>query len=123
MLTFTRHELDGMVVITAATVLVLILVSAWAAWLQERDTRRLRDDVQGELDELRAWCHEAAQALGWTGEDDQGPGEDDDPPPDAPDPTPPGADPEDTMISHPADTYARKAALLARYAHTGQHRT
>lgn len=122
MLTFTRHELDGMVVVTAATVLVLILVSAWSAWLQERDTGRLRDEMRDEVDELRAWCHAAAHALGWT-DDDPGDGGEG-PPPDEPDPTPPGDDAQpDTVVSHPADMFARKAALLAhRYVHTGQHR-
>lgn len=125
MLTFTRHELDGFIVVTAVTVIVHILASALVAWLQERENTRLRDrlaDLEDDVDEMWEWCRAAAQALGWG---DGGPDEgDDDSSPDQPDLTPPGDELEpDTVISHPADLFARKAALLDRYVHIGQHRT
>lgn len=113
MIVLTLHELTGLGVGLAVTVVAVVFVDAAYGWRQEQNVRRLNAD----LDKVRAWCTDAAVALGWTDDDDQGPDDGDDPPPDDPDDGP------STLISHPADMYARKAALLDRYSHIGQHRT
>lgn len=119
MLTLTRQELAVVVFGTAATVVLLVLIAAWCAWEQEKDIRDLRADVtqlEDDLDRLWAW------ACSWPGGDDPGPG-DDGPPDDPPGPDPqPLTDEPDTAIAHPADTFARKQSLLARYSTHGQHR-
>lgn len=126
MLNVTRHELDMLTVGTAATVVVFVFVSAAIAWWRDREMREIRATLawqDEDIDQLWAWCIAAAAALGWTGEDDQDPGEDDDPSPDEPDQDPPGGEVDDpTVISHPADMWARKQSLLPRYTHIGQHR-
>lgn len=120
MIVLTLHELTGLVVGLAVTLVAVVFVDVAYGWRQEQNLRRLN----GDLNEVWAWCDAAAQALGWTDDDDHNGGDGGDPPPpDLPDPLPPGDQLDDTVISHPADTYARKAALLDRYAHIGQHRT
>lgn len=120
MLEVTRAELDALTVGTAATMVALVVVSAGCAWWQDQQMRALRDQLavlEGDVDTLWAWCRSAAAALGWDDNPGGGDGGGDD---DGPDDD--GGGPG-TVVAHPADTWARKTALLGRYAHHGQHRT
>ena len=90
------------IVIVAGLVLWVGFVTVGVLWRQAKELARLR----GQVDDVRGWAWDVHGVL--FGEDEPPAAEDEDGPP--------------TVVSHPADLWARKAALLHRITHHGQHR-
>lgn len=105
MIDLTHGEQTHALLVLAGLVLWVGFVSSAVLWRQGKEIAAMQE----RLDDVRRWAWDAHEVLftdaGWGGE---------------PAPRPP--DEPATVVSHPADMYARKAALLDRYAHIGQHR-
>jgi len=116
MLILTVPEMEALLIVVAATLVALLLTTAWYLHQQEQDIHGLRaenGDLWADLD--AAWEALAELHARVYGGDDGPPPPDDDPDPD--DGGPP------TVEAHPADTWSRKLGTLPqRYAHHGQHR-
>jgi len=95
--------------------LLLVLIGVfWQVWRYDVRVAKVDADNQQQWEELCRivdWLHEFVETQYG-------------PPPDEPTDELPvvRADEPDTVVSHPADLFARKAQLLSRYSHQGQHR-
>ena len=112
---------DRQVVLTLGGMLIAAtLAAAWCFWQQGKDLRAAYDERTDLFDELAQLQQQVDAVIGWLWDflelERPQPGDD------AATEVLPAVGDEPTQVSHPADMFARKAALLARYSHVGQHR-